>query len=155
MSLRKRAEPVTLVRSPTLTNGISGVSVKASSPERRSRRGTSGILRGGLPSTARTMAAMCSGVVPQQPPTMLTSPASANSASSRHVIRALVVAAELVGQAGIGIGAHEGVGDAGDLGDVGAHLLGAERAVEPDRDRRGVTHRMPERGRPLTRQKSA
>ena len=45
MSLRKRAEPVTLVRSPTLTKGISGVSVKGSSPESR----ISGSLLGHLP----------------------------------------------------------------------------------------------------------
>ncbi len=51
---------------------------------------------------------------------------------SRHVFGALVIEAELVGQAGIGIGADERVGDAGEVGDVGAHLLGAERAIEPD-----------------------
>ena len=71
---------------------------------------------------------------------------------SRHVFRALVIEAELVGQAGIGIGADQRVGDAGEIGDVGAHLLGAERAIEPDGERRGVPHRDPERLRRLPRQ---
>ena len=66
-----------------------------------------------------------------------------------HELGALVVAAELVRQAGIGIGADERIGDAGDLRDMGAHLLGAERAVEPDRERRGMAHRVPERRRRL------
>ena len=82
ISLRNLAEPVTLVRSPTLTNGISAVSVNGSSPERRSSGAMSGILRGGLSFTASAMARMCAGVVPQQPPTILTRPALANSPSS-------------------------------------------------------------------------
>ena len=36
----------------------------------------------------------------------------------RHELRALVVAAEFVGQAGVGIGHDEGVGDVAELGDV-------------------------------------
>ena len=39
------------------------------------------------PSTARTIARMCSGVVPQQPPTMLTKPLAANSRSMAAVSR--------------------------------------------------------------------
>ena len=70
----------------------------------------------------------------------------------RHVFRALVIEAELVGQAGIGIGADERIGDAREIGDVGAHLLRAERAVEPDRERRGVLDRDPERLRGLARE---
>ena len=41
-----------------------------------------------LPSTASAIAAMCVGVVPQQPPTMLTSPAVANSPTTRPSPRA-------------------------------------------------------------------
>ena len=67
----------------------------------------------------------------------------------RHEFGRLVVAAELVRQPGIRIGADERVGDAPDLGDVRAHLLGAERAVEPDREWRGVPDRIPERRRRL------
>ncbi len=79
ISLRKRAEPVTLVRSPTLTKGISGVSVNGSRPDSRRSRGGSGIGRGALPATASAMALIWAGVVPQQPPAMLISPAEANS----------------------------------------------------------------------------
>ena len=67
----------------------------------------------------------------------------------RHELRRLVVVAELVGEAGVGVGAHERVGVAPDVGDVGPHLGGTERAVEADRERRGVAHRVPERGRRL------
>src|SRR5690606_37734092 len=37
--------------------------------------------RGGRPATTPAIASMCAGEVPQQPPTMLSSPASANSRS--------------------------------------------------------------------------
>ena len=47
------------------------------------------------------------------------------------------------------------VGDGGDLGDVGPHQLGAERAVEADRERLQVPHRVPERFRRLARQRAA
>ena len=58
----------------------------------------------------------------------------------RHHLRALVVAAEFVGQAGIRIGADEGVGDARELGQMRPHGVGAERAVEPDGEGLGVAH---------------
>ena len=38
---------------------------------------------------------------------------------------------------------------------MGAHFLGAERAIEPDRERRGMVHRIPERRRRLARQKTS
>src|SRR5690606_12322418 len=50
-----------------------------SSPERRRPVGLGGISRGATPSTAAAIARMWSGVVPQQPPTMLTRPARAHS----------------------------------------------------------------------------
>ena len=62
-----------------------------------------------------------------------------------HEFRAFVICAEFVGQAGIGIGAHQRVGDAADVGDMRAQIFGAERAVEADGDRFGVAHRIPER----------
>ncbi len=74
-----------LVRSPTLTKRLSGVMVNGSRPESRIAGGTSGTTRGALPATACAIAAMCAGVVPQHPPTRLTSPASANSASTAAV----------------------------------------------------------------------
>ena len=41
-----------------------------------------GSTRGAHPATAAAMARMCSGVVPQQPPTMFSQPSSANSRST-------------------------------------------------------------------------
>ncbi len=73
----------------------------------------------------------------------------------RHVFRALVVLAELVGQAGIRIGANESIRDAADVGDMGAQILGAERAVEANGGRPGVPHRIPERLGQLPRQQAA
>ena len=68
----------------------------------------------------------------------------------RHGGRALVVMAEFVGQSGIGVGADQRVGDARQFGDVRPHLAGAERAIETDRQRRGVGDRIPERFRRLS-----
>src|SRR5215210_4220002 len=80
-----RAEPVTLVLSPTLTNNESDSTLHGSSPESLSFPGTSGISRGGWPETASAIALMWSGVVPQQPPTMLSQPASAHSPISAAI----------------------------------------------------------------------
>src|SRR3974377_890465 len=72
-----------------------------------------------------------------------------------HIFRALVVLTEFVRQPGVRISADEGIGDAADLSDVGAHLARAERAVETDGDRIGVAHRIPERRRRLPGQQTA
>ena len=78
INLAKRLEPVTLVRSPIIWKLLSGRITKRSSPEKVLKcSGSSGIRRGVLPATAAAMAAMCSGVVPQQPPTTFTSPSAA------------------------------------------------------------------------------
>ncbi len=61
----------------------------------------------------------------------------------RHVVGGLVVLAELVGQAGVRIGADQRVGDAADVGDMGAQVFGAERAIEADGERACVLHRVP------------
>ena len=80
-----RADPVTLVRSPTIRN-VPSRTVRVSSPlNRLPGASPAGTARGATPSTARAMAAMCSGVVPQQPPRMLTNPFAANSPSSPAV----------------------------------------------------------------------
>jgi hypothetical protein len=76
---RKRAEPVTFVRSPTTTKPVSGLIVNGSIPLNRGRRSRGGMRRGACPRTASTIDVTCSGVVPQQPPTTLTSPSCANS----------------------------------------------------------------------------
>ena len=79
MSWANLGDPVTLVRSPTLMNGISGRAVNGSSPLSRKVRVRSGIRRGLRSLVAATMAAMWSGVVPQQPPMMFNHPCSAQS----------------------------------------------------------------------------
>ena len=146
-----------LVRSPTLTKFSSGVSVNGSSPDRRiylrlfGNRRAAARLR-----SLRPKALICSGVVPQQPPTILTRPERANSPDHLgHRLGRVVIAAEFVGQAGIGMRADQRVGDAGQFGDIGAQLLGAQRAIEADGEGVGVAHRMPERFRRLARQRAA
>ena len=56
-----------------------------SRPASRSAGGTCAGCRGAPCVDAVAIAAMCSGVVPQHPPTMLTSPASANSPMTRAI----------------------------------------------------------------------
>ncbi|CNM44040.1 Uncharacterised protein [Mycobacterium tuberculosis] len=69
-----------LVRSPMFTNRDSSVMLSGSSPESRVAVSICGTSRGDLPSTTLAISAICGGAVPQQPPTMLTRPASAKSA---------------------------------------------------------------------------
>ena len=73
----------------------------------------------------------------------------------RRLLGCLVVATQFVRQAGVGIRAHQGVGDGGQLEQVRAHLLRPERAVQPDRQRLRVADRLPERGGRLARQRAA
>ena len=72
-----------------------------------------------------------------------------------HIFGALVIKTELVRQAGVGIGADERIGDPGKFGEMGAHLAGAKRAVEADRQGFGVAQRIPERRRRLAGQRAA
>ena len=76
---------------------------------------------------------------------------------AHHVRRGLgllVVAAELVRQPGVGVRAHQRVGNGGELLQVRPHLVGTERTVESDRERVGVAHRVPERSRRLPGQRA-
>ena len=59
---------------------------RVSSPLKRLKGSTLGGTRGGRPRTAAAIASMCAGVVPQQPPTTLTQPRSANSRTRPAVI---------------------------------------------------------------------
>ena len=61
------------------------------------------------------------------------------------LVRRLVVAAELVGEPGIGVGADARLGDPRQIGEVRAHVGRPEGAVEPDAEGRGVGERQPER----------
>ncbi len=80
MSRANLREPVTLVRSPTLTKAPAG-----HRDRQRLEAGQAGLAvcpgmaRGAMPATARAMAATCSGVLPQQPPAALRSRARAHS----------------------------------------------------------------------------
>ena len=85
ISRRKRVDPVTFVRSPIITKFVSSVITKGSRPLKRLLARPVGSRRGGTPSIAFLIARMWSGVVPQQPPTMFTSPSRANSARNRLV----------------------------------------------------------------------
>ncbi len=80
-SRAKAAEPVTFVRSPTLQKPLSAEIATASRPETRSRGTRSGATRGATPRTASAIARMCAGVLPQQPPTMFSSPSDAQAAT--------------------------------------------------------------------------
>src|SRR5580658_7206164 len=126
MSLRNFAEPVTLVRSPAFTNRVSASML----------RGSSRLLRQRARRAARDRA--------MQQPDVFGRRATA-AAHDIHQSRLgkllqdagglrgrLVILAERVWQAGVGIGANVAVGDGGELGDVGPQLPAAERAIESD-----------------------
>ena len=72
-----------------------------------------------------------------------------------HLLRALVVLAEGVRQAGIRIGTDEGLRDGRDFGQMRAHRIGAERAVEADGEGLGMAHRVPEGFRRLAGERAA
>ncbi len=87
MSFANLREPVTLVRSPTLTKTPPGCGmVWTWSPDRRVLRSMTGIARGATPATASAIARTWAGVVPQQPPAMLMSPSRAYWPSSSAVV---------------------------------------------------------------------
>ena len=68
-----------------------------------------------------------------------------------HLLGRLAVFAELIGQASVRMGAHQGVGAASQACDVGTELIGPERTVQADGERVRVAHRVPERFWRLTR----
>ena len=76
--------PSTFVRSPTRTGRLSTSASMSSIPENRVFEWIAG-RRGFLPSAAAAMARMWAGVVPQQPPTMLTQPSCMKWPSSREI----------------------------------------------------------------------
>ena len=85
MSFANFGEPATFVRSPIIRK-LPTCCVNASEPERRSGSAapvenfvSSRNSRGLLAATAFAIAAMCSGVLPQQPPAMFSMPLSAKS----------------------------------------------------------------------------
>ncbi len=59
---------------------------------------------------------------------------------TRHHLRRFVILAELVRQAGIGIGADEGIGDIGQFLQMRTHGVRTKRAVQADGEGVGVAH---------------
>ena len=82
------AEPVTLARSPTLTNKDASPILNASSPESRHSNDISGIFLGVIPSIVSAMALIWSGVEPQHPPKILTKPDEAHSPTCSLIVGA-------------------------------------------------------------------
>ena len=80
-----RGEPVTLVRSPTVTKVWPSSILKGSSPLNREIGGLDLRTRGEIERVFSTVALICSGVVPQQPPIILIKPLSAKSLSASEV----------------------------------------------------------------------
>ena len=111
MSWANCASPVTLVRSPTFTKSESGADVErlqAGQPGATARRGDLARRQ-----AARRAAAMAADVVGRRAAAAADQvergPSSASSAEhARCLGRLLVVAAERVGQAGVGVGAETG-----------------------------------------------
>ncbi len=75
--------------------------------------------------------------------------------SVRGLVRLLVILAHLVGQARIGISRNQRIRDARHLGDERPHQIRAQRAIEADRKRLRVLHRIPERFRRLARKRAS
>ncbi len=121
-----------------------------SRPENRGRPDGSGTLRGGSPSTARTIACVCSGVVPQQPPTRLTSPSSAKARRYRLVSAACSSwSPSAFGRPAFGMARDVRRRDVREPFEERPHVRRAERAVDADDERLGVLDGDPERIRRL------
>ena len=73
----------------------------------------------------------------------------------RHVLGRLVEVAHGVRQAGVRVTEHGAIGELRELGDVGPHLVRAERTVDADGGRLRVPHRDPERLDRLAGERSA
>ena len=163
------AEPVTLVRSPTLMKLLSGVICSGSRPLSRVWRGSAlmrpaprrrlhergqrarRIRRHGLGDRGDVRRRGAAAAADQVEQAGLGELAQHRG----HVLGRFVVAAERVGQAGVGMGADVGVGDLGEHVDVRAQVLGAERAVQADRQRLRMPQRVPERLGGLAGQRAA
>ena len=145
MSVANRREPVTLVRSPTFTNSDSGVIVERLQARQagvsRQRGNGSGCPASGGgsdgPDVRRGRAAAAADEVERPRIDEFRQDA-------RGLRRLLVIAAERVGQARVGIAGHEHVRDARQLLEVRPQLLRAQGAVEADAERPGVAHARPE-----------
>ena len=107
-------------------------------------------------STAAAIWRTCSGVVPQQPPTTLTSRPRRTRGVSARVGRLLVVLSHRVRQTGVRVAGHVGVGDPRELLEERPHLARAEEQLTPTRSGSACSTEIqnasavwPERLRPL------
>ena len=146
ISRRKRAEPVTFVRSPIRTKPVSSVIANGSSPLNRGTRRRAGTglrlqaahRRRDRRGVRRRRAAARAGDVQEAVVREVAQ-------QRRGHVGGLVVAAEGVRQAGVRVRGDEARRDAGELRDVRPQLARAERAVDADDQRVGVLDRRPER----------
>ena len=91
---------MTLVRSPTLTKFESGRTVNASIPLSRNQGSGFATSLGSQFLTASEITRMCSGVVPQHPPTIFNQPFCAHSRSCGASVSG--VSGKPVGNKGLG-----------------------------------------------------
>ena len=155
-SERNRAEPVTFVRSPIITNPVSGPISNGSSPLQRVRARADGdrprrdpLDRGrDLPDVLRRRPAAPADDVDE-------AVLGERAEVAARVARLLVVLAHRVRQAGVRVARDVRVRDARELLEERAHLARAERAVDADDQRPGVLDGHPERLRRLAREIAA
>ncbi len=115
-----------------------------------------GTLRGAMPATARNHGANVIRRRAAAAAQHIEEPAGRElTEDGRGLLRALVVLAERIRQARIRVGAHEDVGYARQLLDVGTQLLAAERAIESDDGGPRVAYGIPEGLGGLTRERAS
>ena len=155
---RKRAEPVTFVRSPIRTKPVSGPISNGSRPLNRVRRlGAAGRPAARGPARPSAIARVCSGVEPQQRAGDVQEPVLRELAQQRRRSRPASRRSRRTRSAGRR-------SDGSDVGTVatrdssatyGRISLRAERAVDADDQRLGVLDRGPERLDRLAAQRAA
>ena len=116
-----------LVRSPTSTKFISGVSVNGSSPESLIARLLRNVARGHARNRLAERLDMGGGAAAAADDIDQTG--AGELADHRgHFFRRLVIAAEFVGQSGVWMRAYQRIGSAREIGDIGAQFAPAPSA---------------------------
>ncbi len=111
-------------------------------PDKRQATGISGSLRGANPSTARLIAAICCGAVPQQPPTILRKPASAHSRICFAIVGVEIVFTKGVGQPGVRVGGDVAFRNTRQFLYVLAQFVWPQRTVQAKGQRFGVAQEL-------------
>ena len=152
-SERKRAEPVTFVRSPIITKPVSGPISNGSSPLHRVAGALAGTRRAGIASHGGGDLADVLGCGAAAAPDDVHEPVLRERAQvTARVGRLLVVLAHRVRQPRVRVARDVRVGHAGEALQERAHLRRAERAVDARDQRPCVLDRDPERLRGLARE---